>query len=114
MSFNAEKGDTGDKGDDFNNQFNFINCLDNNNNNNNIQSDEDYKINRGLIYKNSEYDGNKTTNIQLRTLKSGTICYNDGQMNLDTLSISTEKDSILIKSLPQPYNWDISQLSIEL
>lgn len=104
VQFNAEKGDTGEKGDDYNNQFQFINCSDNNNNNNN----------HGLVYKERNYsEKDKTTTIQLRTLKSGLTSYNNGQMNLNTMNISTEENSILLKALPQPYNWDISQLSIQ-
>ena len=105
VQFNAEKGDTGEKGDDFNNQFKFINC----------STDDTISTenNGGLIFKNSEKVDETTTKIHLRTLKSDKLDYNNGQMNINTISILTKENDILFKSLPQPYNWDISKLSLK-
>lgn len=102
VQFNAVKGDTGKKGDDFNNQYKFINLLDNNDN-----------LNTGLVFKESIFDSTTTTKIKLRTIKTEESDYNNNQMSLKTINIKSDENNIIIKSLPQPFNWNISSLSIK-
>tara|TARA_B100000902_G_C27070091_1_gene793561 strand:+ start:66 stop:716 length:651 start_codon:yes stop_codon:yes gene_type:complete len=107
VQFNALKGDTGDNGSDFNSKLELINCL-----NSNTEDDNSNTDGKGLIFKTTSIDTNQTTQIKVRSLSTKPNDYNKGQMKINTMRITTNDDEICLESLPQPYNWDISSLSI--
>ena len=107
VQFNALKGDTGDKGSDFNSKLELINCLNSDTDDNNLNKDG-----KGLIFKTTSVDTNQTTQIKIRSLSTKPNDYNKGQMKINSMRITTNDDEICLESLPQPYNWDISSLSI--
>lgn len=100
VQFNALKGDKGNKGNDFHNQFKFINCLEDNLN----------KTECGFIFKTNELDTNKSTNINVRCIQGSKTKINN--IEVDTIKITTHESNISLQSLPQPYNWNITNLSI--
>ncbi len=95
VQFNALKGEKGDRGEDFNNKFRFKN------------TDGD-----GQIFKTTELDTNKSTEVEVRSLKSANYILNNGESVFETMSINTEGDNILLESKPIPFSWDISNMSI--
>jgi len=99
VQFNALKGEKGDEGINKLNTYQFenINYSDSNN--------------KGLILKNVEEDGDNKK-IVFRNLVSTPTNYNNNQMSINTLNIETSENNIVLTSNPQPYKWDISNLSI--
>ena len=100
VQFNAIKGAKGDEGENKLNQFEFIN----------INKDE--LEDQGLIFKDIESDGDNK-NVLFRSLVSEPMLYNENQLQLNTLNITTKEDNILLSANPQPFNWDLSTISIE-
>ena len=90
VSFNALKGDTGNIGESASDQFNFINL-------------PELEVKEGEIFKDKT-----TTDINLRSLKSGTFDLNSGITGLDALNISKSNDYLTLTPNPQPYVWDFS------
>ena len=103
VQFNALKGETGDNGKDFNSKLEFVNC---------VETPQNME-NNGLIFKTNTIDTNQSNQINIRSLSSKGIDYNNGQMLLNTIKITTQDNEINLESIPQPYNWDISNLSIK-
>jgi len=99
VQFNAQKGETGDEGINKLNTYQFQNI------------DTDTDTDTGLIFKNVEEQGDNKK-VYFRNLVSTPSNYNEGQMSMNTINITTTSDNIVLKSNPQPYNWDISDLSI--
>lgn len=103
VQFNALKGETGDKGADFHNQFKFVNCLE--------EQDSSKKTNnKGFIFKTNQLDTNKSTNINIRCLQGSKTMINDKEV--PTMKIITNESTISLQSLPQPFKWNISKLSL--
>lgn len=90
VTFNAEKGDAGITGQSASDQFNFINL-------------PEIEIKEGEIFKDKT-----TTEINLRSLKSGTFDLNSGITGLDALNISKSDNYLTLTPNPQPYVWDFS------
>jgi hypothetical protein len=90
VSFNAEKGDTGNTGESASDQFNFINL-------------PELEVKEGEIFKDKT-----TTDINLRSLKSGTFDLNSGITGLEALNITKSNDYLTLRPNPQPYVWDFS------
>jgi len=99
VQFNALKGEKGDEGINKLNTYQFENI-------NNSDSN-----NKGLVLKNVEEDGDNKK-VVFRNLVSNPTNYNNNQMSINTMNIETLEDNIVLTSNPQPYNWDISNLSI--
>ena len=99
VQFNALKGETGNKGDDFHNQFQFVNCL------------EAEGEGKGFIFKTNKLDTNKSTNVNIRCLQGKKTTINEREV--DTMKIITHESSISLQSIPQPYTWDISNVSLD-
>lgn len=101
IQFNALKGDQGEKGTDFNNQFQFKNC---------DEDDEETNKDKGFIFKTNTLDTNISNYVNIRCIEGGNKIINEKPIK--TMKVTTKEDSIELQSLPQPYNWDISNLSI--
>lgn len=99
VQFNALKGEKGDEGINKLNTYQFENI--NNSNSNN----------KGLILKNVKEEGDNKK-VVFRNLVSNPINYNNNQMSINTINIETSEDNIVLTSNSQPYNWDISSLTI--
>ena len=102
VQFNAEKGDKGNEGANKVNKFEFTN---------NKNDMLEYK-NQGFVFKDIETDGDNKK-VLFRNLVSTPIIYNDGQLQINTLTISTTEDNIVLNANPQPFNWDLSTISLE-
>jgi hypothetical protein len=100
VQFNAIKGAKGDEGENKLNQFEFINI------------DKDGLEDQGFIFKDIESNGDNKK-VLFRPLVSEPILYNENQLQLNTLNITTKEDNILLSANPQPFNWDLSDISIE-
>lgn len=92
VSFNAEKGDTGITGQSASDQFDFINL-------------PKIEVKEGEIFKDKT-----PTEINLRSLKSGTFDLNSGITGLPALNISKSDNYLTLTPNPQPYVWDFSTL----
>jgi len=90
VTFNAEKGDTGEAGASASDIFNFINLP------------ED-SVNDGEIFKNKT-----STDIYFRTIQAGTFDINEGLTGLSSLDINKGNDFLTLTPQPQPYIWDFS------
>lgn len=105
VQFNAKQGIKGDKGDDFINHFNFKNVSSNDSNDLN---------NQGLIFKTTNLEINQknqeSSNIEIRSLSSGHFTINNTE--LESMKIDTRDNEIILNPIPQPYIWDMSNLSI--
>lgn len=106
VQFNALKGEIGAKGDDFHNQFKFINCLEEKGE----EKGQNNTSDSGFIFKTKELDTNKSTNVNVRCIQGSKITINNKEV--DTMKITTLESTILLQSQPQPFSWDISNLSI--
>ncbi len=93
VTFNAEKGDTGEKGDSASTAFNFINLPDG------IST---------LYQKGEIFSSKDNENVYLRSIKSGTYDLNSGLTNLQALTISQTSDYITLTPNPRPFVWDFS------
>ena len=100
VQFNALKGEKGNEGINKLNTYQFENI-------NNSDSN-----NKGLILKNVEEDGDNKK-IVFRNLVSTPTNYNNNQLSINTMNIETTPNNIVLTSNPQPYNWDISSLTIK-
>ena len=99
VQFNALKGEKGNEGVNKLNTYQFENINFSNPNN------------KGLVLKNVEDDGDNKK-VLFRNLVSNPINYNNNQSLINTINIETSEDNIVLTANPQPYNWDISSLSI--
>lgn len=99
VQFNALKGEKGEEGINKLNTYKFENINPSN------------SSNKGFVFKNVEEEGDNKK-VLYRNLVSNPINYNDNQSLINTIKIETTPNNIVLTSNPQPYNWDISNLSI--
>lgn len=91
VSFNAEKGDPGVPGNNASSIFNFTNLP---------NSD----TTSGKIYQSSN-----STDVFLRSLKSGLVDINAGITGIQSLSITNDTNYVNLTPTPVPYVWDFTQ-----
>ncbi len=91
VSFNAEKGDPGNPGQNASSIFNFTNLP---------NSD----ATSGKIFKGSDQ-----TDVFLRSIKSDLIDINAGITGVKSLSITNDDNYVSLKPTPVPYVWDFTQ-----
>ena len=112
VQFNAKQGEKGDTGNNFSNLFKFENCLEScsklNYNNNNS----------GFIFKTLELNEDNSKNnlqdktvIEVRSLSSNYFTINN--IKFKSIDIKTKDKEILLNPLPQPFNWDFTNLNIK-
>lgn len=106
VDFNGIKGERGEKGDNFNQVVKFNNMpVDLNNVIKNVECGEIFKT------KMINSEGNSNENIvDCRTITSDTFKLNDEDNKC--LNIKQSENNIILKSLPQPFTWDLSCVSI--
>ncbi len=91
VSFNAEKGDPGVPGNNASSIFNFTNLP---------NSD----TTSGKIYRSSD-----STDVYLRSIKSGLVDINAGITGIQALSITNDTNYVNLTPTPVPYVWDFTQ-----
>lgn len=90
VQFNAVKGDKGDKGADFNEIVKLENIGDG----------------AGLLLSEANINVSSTPVLNCRTLKAGATVVNG--VSADTMKIATEGDSVVLRALPQPMEWNFA------
>lgn len=91
VSFNAEKGDPGLRGNNASEIFNFTNL-------------PNTDTTSGKIYQSSN-----STDVFLRSIKSGIVDINAGITGIQSLSITNDTNYVNLTPTPVPYVWDFTQ-----
>jgi hypothetical protein len=109
VDFYGTKGDKGDKGDNFNQVVRFNNMpVDLNNVIKNVECGEVFKTK--IINGVNSGDSSNENIVDCRTIISDTFKLND--VVHKSLNIGQSENNIILKSLPQPFTWDLSCVSI--
>jgi hypothetical protein len=98
VTFNAEKGDQGDPGQNASELFNFINLP------------EGMSALPDTV--GGVFSSKNVTDVNLRSLRTGTFDLNAGVTSLNAMSIVESTDYLTLTPSPRPYVWDFSTSAI--
>jgi len=112
VSFSPQKGDKGDKGDSFNNIITLKNSYGGKGQFFKKQSIDLKCLNANMTNDMSNSMSDDMSDIiELRSLSGGTTMRNGEKA--DTIDIYTDENTVNITSLPQPFEWNVSNKTLD-